>query len=197
MWSEMDTSASAHAHASNRFTGWVDVDLSIGGEQRARHSGELLREAGLLPTVLHTSLLPQVIRTGSLVLEAAGRSWVSVRRSWRLNERRYGALQGRDRREVRAEYGDELFQFWCRSSTCHRPAPGGQPVGDLRRPALRRSATGTPARHREPRRGRPTPPALLARRDSAQPAGGSHRTGHGAQQLPSRPGRQPGPVLFG
>jgi 2,3-bisphosphoglycerate-dependent phosphoglycerate mutase len=102
-------------NASNRFTGWVDVDLSEGGEAQARRSGFLLREAGLLPTVLHTSLLSRSIRTGSLTLEAAGRAWVPVRRHWRLNERCYGALQGRDRTAVRAEYGDEQFQVWRRS----------------------------------------------------------------------------------
>jgi 2,3-bisphosphoglycerate-dependent phosphoglycerate mutase len=102
-------------NASNRFTGWVDVDLSRAGEEQARRSGRLLHEAGVPPTVLHTSMLTRAIRTGSLALEAAGRAWVPVRRSWRLNERCYGALQGRDRREVRAEYGDELFRLWRRS----------------------------------------------------------------------------------
>lgn len=115
-------------NASNRFTGWVDVDLSRAGEAQARRSGRLLREAGLLPTVLHTSLLTRAIRTGALVLEATGRSWVPVRRSWRLNERCYGALQGRDRRAVRAEYGDELFRLWRRSVDV--PPPPLEPASE-------------------------------------------------------------------
>lgn len=115
-------------NASNRFTGWVDVDLSRAGEEQARRSGRLLREAGLLPTVLHTSLLTRAIRTGALVLEATGRSWVPVRRSWRLNERCYGALQGRDRRAVRAEYGDELFRLWRRSVDV--PPPPLEPTSE-------------------------------------------------------------------
>jgi 2,3-bisphosphoglycerate-dependent phosphoglycerate mutase len=111
-------------NASNRFTGWVDVDLSRAGEEQARRSGRLLLEAGLLPTVLHTSLLTRAIRTGSLALDAAGRAWAPVRRSWRLNERCYGALQGRDRKAVRAEYGDELFQLWRRSVDVPPPPLG-------------------------------------------------------------------------
>jgi 2,3-bisphosphoglycerate-dependent phosphoglycerate mutase len=115
-------------NASNRFTGWVDVPLSATGEEQARRSGRLLREAGLLPAVLHTSLLTRAIATGSLVLEAAGRPWAPVRRSWRLNERCYGALQGRDRRSVRAEFGDEQFRLWRRSFDVPPPplAPGSE-----------------------------------------------------------------------
>ena len=99
----------------NRFTGWVDVDLTPKGEEEARRGGALLREAGVLPDVLHTSLQRRAIRTANLALEAADRLWVPVRRSWRLNERHYGALQGKDKTQVREEFGDEQFMLWRRS----------------------------------------------------------------------------------
>ncbi|MDP9417188.1 MAG: phosphoglyceromutase [Actinomycetota bacterium] len=102
-------------NSTNRFTGWVDVDLTSRGEQDARHSGELLRDAGLLPTVVHTSVLTRAVRTATLLLDATGRAHVPVHRDWRLNERFYGALQGRDRRDVVAQYGAEQFQSWRRS----------------------------------------------------------------------------------
>jgi 2,3-bisphosphoglycerate-dependent phosphoglycerate mutase len=99
----------------NRFTGWVDVDLSPKGEDEARRGGRLLREMGLLPDVLHTSLQRRAIRTADLALNEADRLWVPVRRSWRLNERHYGALQGKDKTQVREEFGNEQFLLWRRS----------------------------------------------------------------------------------
>ncbi len=99
----------------NLFTGWVDVDLTEAGVAQARRGGELIAEHGALPSVLHTSLLRRAIRTADLSLDAADRSWIPVRRSWRLNERHYGALQGKDKAEVRAEFGDEQFMLWRRS----------------------------------------------------------------------------------
>jgi 2,3-bisphosphoglycerate-dependent phosphoglycerate mutase len=99
----------------NLFTGWVDVDLTEKGEQQARRGGELLRAAGLLPTVLHTSVMTRAIRTANLALDAAGRVWIPVTRHWRLNERHYGALQGKDKKATLAEYGEEQFQLWRRS----------------------------------------------------------------------------------
>lgn len=102
-------------NSENRFTGWVDVPLTARGMQQARRSGDLLRDAGLLPTVLHTSVLTRATGTGTIALEAAGRASVPVHRHWRLNERHYGALQGRDRKAVRAQYGEEQFQLWRRS----------------------------------------------------------------------------------
>ena len=80
------------------FTGWVDVDLTPFGAEQAASAGSLLAEAGLLPDVLHTSLLTRAIRTSVLALAAADRSWIPVRRSWRLNERHYGALQGKNKK---------------------------------------------------------------------------------------------------
>ena len=99
----------------NLFTGWVDVDLTDTGEAEARRGGELLVENGLLPDVLHTSLLRRAIRTSQLALEAADRHWIPVRRSWRLNERHYGALQGKDKAQVRDRFGEDQFMLWRRS----------------------------------------------------------------------------------
>jgi 2,3-bisphosphoglycerate-dependent phosphoglycerate mutase len=99
----------------NLFTGWVDVDLAPSGEEEARRGGELLREAGVRPAVVHTSLLRRAIRTANLALDVLERSWLPVRRSWRLNERHYGALQGKDKAAVRDEFGDEQFMLWRRS----------------------------------------------------------------------------------
>jgi 2,3-bisphosphoglycerate-dependent phosphoglycerate mutase len=99
----------------NLFTGWVDVDLTATGEAEARRGGELLRDAGLLPDIVHTSVLRRAIRTANIALDVADRHWLAVRRSWRLNERHYGALQGKDKAAVRAEFGDEQFMLWRRS----------------------------------------------------------------------------------
>ncbi len=99
----------------NLFTGWVDVDLSPAGEAEAQRGGQLMREAGVLPHVLHTSLLRRAIRTANLALDEMERNWLPVRRSWRLNERHYGALQGKDKAAVRAEFGDDQFMLWRRS----------------------------------------------------------------------------------
>jgi 2,3-bisphosphoglycerate-dependent phosphoglycerate mutase len=102
-------------NAKNLFTGWVDVPLSAAGEAEARRGGELLRDAGLLPEVLHTSLLRRAIRTAEIGLDVAERHWIPVRRSWRLNERHYGALQGKDKKQTLEEYGEEQFMRWRRS----------------------------------------------------------------------------------
>src|SRR3954466_3526614 len=99
----------------NLFTGWVDVALSTQGEQEAHRGGELLAEAGLLPDVLHTSVLRRAISTAQIALDACERHWIPVRRSWRLNERHYGALQGKDKKATMAEFGEEQFMLWRRS----------------------------------------------------------------------------------
>ena len=99
----------------NLFTGWVDVDLTAKGEAEARRGGELLVDHDLLPDVLHTSLQRRAIRTAELALDAADRLWIPVRRSWRLNERHYGALQGKDKAQTLAEFGEEQFMLWRRS----------------------------------------------------------------------------------
>jgi 2,3-bisphosphoglycerate-dependent phosphoglycerate mutase len=111
-------------NAKNLFTGWVDVDLTPRGEAEARRGGELLRERGLLPDVVHTSVLQRAIRTAELALHVAGRSWIPVRRSWRLNERHYGALQGKDKRQTLQAYGEEQFMRWRRSYDIPPPPIG-------------------------------------------------------------------------
>jgi 2,3-bisphosphoglycerate-dependent phosphoglycerate mutase len=103
-------------NAENLFTGWVDVDLTEVGEAEARAGGQLLAdEPGLDLRVLHTSVLTRAIRTAELALAAAGRSWLPVRRDWRLNERHYGDLQGKNKKEVMAEFGPEQLMRWRRS----------------------------------------------------------------------------------
>jgi 2,3-bisphosphoglycerate-dependent phosphoglycerate mutase len=99
----------------NLFTGWVDVPLSEKGQKEAVHGGELLKEAGLLPDVVHTSLLRRAITTGNLALDACDRHWIPVHRSWRLNERHYGDLQGKDKKATLEQYGEEQFMLWRRS----------------------------------------------------------------------------------
>ena len=102
-------------NAKNLFTGWVDVALSSKGEDEARRGGALLAERKLLPDVLHTSLLRRAIDTSALALDACQRHWIPVQRSWRLNERHYGALQGKDKAQTLATYGEEQFALWRRS----------------------------------------------------------------------------------
>jgi 2,3-bisphosphoglycerate-dependent phosphoglycerate mutase len=102
-------------NALNLFTGWVDVDLTDKGRVEAARAGELIVGHGLLPDVLYTSLLRRAITTANIALDTADRLWVPVKRSWRLNERHYGALQGLDKAETKARYGDEQFMKWRRS----------------------------------------------------------------------------------
>jgi 2,3-bisphosphoglycerate-dependent phosphoglycerate mutase len=111
------------------FTGWIDVDLTAKGEDEARAGGRALVAAGVLPTIVHTSLLTRAIRTADLALEEVGRLWLPVRRTWRLNERHYGDLQGRNKAETRERYGDEQFTAWRRS---YATAPPPLPEGDER-----------------------------------------------------------------
>ena len=102
-------------NALNLFTGWVDVRLSTKGEAEAARGGKLLAERRLLPDVVHTSLLRRAIHTSQLALDACDRDWIPVKRSWRLNERHYGALQGKDKAQTLAEYGQAQFTLWRRS----------------------------------------------------------------------------------
>jgi 2,3-bisphosphoglycerate-dependent phosphoglycerate mutase len=109
-------------------TGWVDVALSETGEQEARRGGEQLRAAGLLPDVVHTSVLRRAISTANLALDACDRHWIPVRRHWRLNERHYGALQGKNKKQTLAEFGEEQFMLWRRSYSVPPPPidPGSE-----------------------------------------------------------------------
>jgi 2,3-bisphosphoglycerate-dependent phosphoglycerate mutase len=112
-------------NAEGLFTGWVDVGLSAKGESEAAYGGRLLAEAGIRPDVVHTSVLRRAIQTANIALDAADLLWLPVRRSWRLNERHYGALQGKNKAQTRAEFGDEQFTLWRRSYDVPPP-----PIGD-------------------------------------------------------------------
>ncbi|WP_166391043.1 phosphoglyceromutase [Nocardioides ochotonae] len=102
-------------NAKNLFTGWVDVALTDKGRGEAERGGVLMREAGLLPDIVHTSLQRRAITTAAIALDACDRHWIPVKRSWRLNERHYGALQGKDKKQVKEQYGEEQFMLWRRS----------------------------------------------------------------------------------
>jgi 2,3-bisphosphoglycerate-dependent phosphoglycerate mutase len=116
-------------NAENLFTGWVDVPLSELGEIEARRAGELIRETGVLPDVVHTSVLRRAISTASIALDVADRHWIEVRRDWRLNERHYGALQGKNKRQTLEEFGEEQFMLWRRSYDV--PPPPIEPGSEL------------------------------------------------------------------
>lgn len=100
---------------TNQFTGWVDVRLTEQGRGEAARGGELMKEQDILPDILHTSVLSRAIQTANIALDTADRLWIPVKRSWRLNERHYGALQGKDKAETLAEFGNEQFMLWRRS----------------------------------------------------------------------------------
>ena len=123
-------------NAKNLFTGWVDVPLTDKGRDEAVAGGEQLVEAGLLPDVVHTSLLRRAITTCHLALDVADRHWIPVRRSWRLNERHYGALQGKDKKQTMEQYGEEQFMLWRRSFDVPPPPIGADDefsqAGDVR-----------------------------------------------------------------
>ncbi len=99
----------------NLFTGWVDADLSERGVDEARRAGELLRDAGIRPDVVHTSVLVRAIRTAWITLDEMGMTWLPVHRSWRLNERHYGGLQGLDKKATAEKFGAEQVHVWRRS----------------------------------------------------------------------------------
>lgn len=129
-------------NSRNLFTGWVDVDLTARGEEQARRSAALLRDADLLPAVVHTSVLTRAVRTAAIVVATLGRPAVPTRCDWRLNERCYGALQGMARTEARERYGDERYRLWRRSfDVAPPPLEAGTP-GD---PAADPRYTGLPA----------------------------------------------------
>lgn len=109
-------------NAKNLFTGWVDVPLSDKGVQEAIHGGTLMTDAGILPDIVHTSLLRRAISTANLALDKADRHWIPVKRHWRLNERHYGALQGLNKAEMAEKFGEEQVRIWRRSYATPPPA---------------------------------------------------------------------------
>jgi 2,3-bisphosphoglycerate-dependent phosphoglycerate mutase len=131
-------------NAENRFTGWIDVDLSERGEDEAREAGRLLAaEPGLEIETVHTSVLTRAVRTANLALDELERSYLPVQRSWRLNERHYGVLQGLNKREVADLHGREQVKIWRRSYDVRPPAVAlddpNHPVNDARYRKLPRS----------------------------------------------------------
>src|SRR5262245_16733286 len=132
-WYAPDVSGTSHTlvrlrhgqsewNLANLFTGWVDVGLSDQGRDEAASAGVALRDAGVEPDVLHTSLQKRAIHTAELALLELDRSWIPVRRSWRLNERHYGALQGKDKKQTTDEFGADQVKIWRRSYDT-RPPP--------------------------------------------------------------------------
>jgi 2,3-bisphosphoglycerate-dependent phosphoglycerate mutase len=122
-------------NAEGLFTGWVDVRLSSQGAEEAANGGRLLRDAGLRPDVVHTSVLTRAIQTANIALESADLLWLPVRRSWRLNERHYGALQGKDKAQTRKEFGEEQFMLWRRSyDVPPPPLPDDDPLSQAADP---------------------------------------------------------------
>ncbi|WP_019064667.1 2,3-bisphosphoglycerate-dependent phosphoglycerate mutase [Streptomyces prunicolor] len=118
------------ANAEGRFTGWADVPLTAHGEKQAAAAAQLLARDGLVPDAVHTSVLRRSILSADILLEELDRSWIPVHRTWRLNERQYGALTGRVKREVRRAVGPARYQAWRRSLTV---VPGPLPDGELAR----------------------------------------------------------------
>jgi 2,3-bisphosphoglycerate-dependent phosphoglycerate mutase len=117
------------------FTGWVDAQLSERGRTEAVQAGHQLTDAGLRPDVLHTSVLIRAIETADLALHVAGLSWLPVSRSWRLNERHYGALQGKDKAATREQYGEDQFKVWRRSyDVPPPPLPDDDPLSQVSDP---------------------------------------------------------------
>ncbi|WP_158865385.1 phosphoglyceromutase [Leifsonia sp. AG29] len=126
---------SSEWNEKNLFTGWVDVRLSETGVAEAKRAGELLRDSGLTPDVLHTSVLTRAIQTANYALDVADRLWIPVQRSWRLNERHYGALQGLDKADTLEKYGPEQFQLWRRSfDVPPPPLPDDSPFSQVSDP---------------------------------------------------------------
>jgi 2,3-bisphosphoglycerate-dependent phosphoglycerate mutase len=122
-------------NAEGLFTGWVDVDLSEKGENEALAGGDLLIDADIRPDVVYTSVLKRAIRTANIALDVADLLWLPVRRSWRLNERHYGALQGKNKAQTREEFGEEQFMIWRRSyATPPPPIADDDPLSQLREP---------------------------------------------------------------
>jgi 2,3-bisphosphoglycerate-dependent phosphoglycerate mutase len=120
-------------NAEGLFTGWVDVDLSEKGENEATAGGDLLLDANIRPDVVHTSVLKRAIRTANIALDVADLLWLPVRRSWRLNERHYGALQGKNKAQTREEFGEDQFMIWRRSyDTPPPPINDDDPLSQVR-----------------------------------------------------------------
>ena len=175
------------------FTGWVDVGLAPKGAQEAAAAGRMVVDAGLRPDVVHTSVLTRAIQTANVALDAAGLSWLPVQRSWRLNERHYGALcRARTKAQTREEFGDEQFMIWRRSyDVPPPPIPDDDPscpqAGD---PQVRDAAARADAADRMPSAMSVADAAILVRRDRAGPqCMRPDGPGGGPRQLAARAGQ--------
>ena len=153
----------------NRFTGWTDVDLTENGCREAKAAGELLRHEGFTFDIAYTSVLRRAIRTLWIALDALDLMWLPVVHSWRLNERHYGALQGLNKAETAAKFGEEQVLKWRRAyAVAPRPAAAFGSAAHTRRPALQACAAGRDAGHRELERHRRARDPVLERFDSAR-----------------------------
>jgi 2,3-bisphosphoglycerate-dependent phosphoglycerate mutase len=127
--------AESEWNAKGLFAGWADVRLAPNGRQEAESAGRMMNEAGLRPDTVHTSVLTRTVETANIMLDVMSLSWLPVRRSWRLNERHYGALQGKDKAQVREQYGDEQYMRWRRSyDVPPPPLPDDDPLSAARDP---------------------------------------------------------------
>ena len=148
----------------NRFTGWTDVDLSEKGRQEAQEAGEVLKTEGYIFDVAYTSVLKRAIRTLWTVLDEMDLMWIPVHRSWRLNERHYGALQGLNKAETAAKFGEDQVKIWRRSYDIPPPvADAGRRALPRPRSALPDLTHGGTAAHRVPEGHGGALPAALAR----------------------------------
>ena len=171
----------------NRFTGWTDVDLSPKGLEEAKAAGRLLKEGGYDFDVAHTSLLRRAIRTLWITLEGLDRMWIPVRKSWRLNERHYGALQGLNKAETAKKFGDEQVKIWRRSYATPPPplTPDDErhPGRDPRYASLPKDLLPLTESLEDDRRALPP---VLARPDRARRPGGAPRADRRPRQQPAR-----------
>ena len=158
----------------NRFTGWTDVDLTPRGVEEARRAGQVLKDAGLVFDCAYTSVLKRAIKSLWLALEAMDLMWIPVHHSWRLNERHYGALQGLDKAEMAAKFGEEQVLLWRRSY-------------DVPPPALERDDPRRAAAHRVPEGHRRAISPPLERDHRAQGPPGRPDHHHSAREQPARP----------
>jgi hypothetical protein len=165
----------------NRFTGWTDVDLTEQGVREAHQAGRLLREGGYIFDLARTSVLKRAIRTLWITLDEMDLMWIPVYRSWRLNERHYGALQGLNKRETAEKYGMEQVHIWRRSYDT--PPPG---------PPIRRPQAWGGAEKRIAENDAGAGSSLLARGDRPGPPGGQEGPDRGAREQHPRPGEIPG-----
>jgi bisphosphoglycerate-dependent phosphoglycerate mutase family 1 len=177
----------------NLFTGWVDVRLSDQGVDEAKRAGELLAASGLKPEILYTSVLTRAIQTANLALEVADRLWIPVKRTWRLNERHYGALQGLDKAETLEKFGQEKFMEWRRSFDVPPPVLDDDAeysqVHDERYIGIDGEIPRTESLALVIDRMLP----YWGERHHGRPEGGQDRAGHRSRQLAARPHQAPRP----